>query len=593
MCGINGFNFKNEDLIRRMMTFTQKRGPDASNFFSNENVTLGHDRLSIIDLKERSNQPFNYKHLTLSYNGEIYNYKSLKKVLENQGYVFKTTSDTEVIIFLFDKYGIESFKKLSGIFAISIWDDLNKTLYLIRDIVGVKPLYYYEDSKDNFLFSSSIRSILSYNSNYEINEKALFYYKNIGRNESNETFFKGIYKLLPGQLIIKKKNQSKKIFKYLNFRFNQTNFKDPKEKISEIIKSQFISDVPIALSLSGGYDSNIIYDVMRNNIEKKNYSIYSFFFHDYNKFNQDYNIAKLNCQNFNDKLNTVEISYKDYQNNIEKVIDILEEPISNQSSVLNYIMAQNVKEKVIMTGDGGDEIFGGYDHYKSAYFFLIFSKLNFLKKFIRLNTKFKNINRLFLEKSKEFFLSFNEGNLMKNKNIYFKNFLHMDTESIYLNHCNNFNFTNSLNDMLYLDIDTKIPNDYLRRNDSIFMNFSIEARVPFLDQNMIENFLFMDEKKKYNYSFENKGFLKKLFKNNFHHLKFKHGLQSPLAKWMKRELQPFIKEILSKNYYQNSNNMLNFSEIEKLIKRHKDQYFNPELIWSLVVLQIFMRKYKL
>ena len=125
------------------------------------------------------------------------------------------------------------------------------------------------------------------------------------------------------------------------------------------------------------------------------------------------------------------------------------------------------------------------------------------------------------------------------------------------------------------------------------MNFGIEARVPYLDQNMIEKFLFLDEKKKYNYSFKNKGFLKKSFNNKFVHLKTKHGLQSPLAKWMKKELQPFLKEILSEQYYKSPHDIFNFTEITKLIKRHSEEYYNPEMLWSLVCLQVFLKNYKL
>ena len=593
MCGINGFNFKDEKLIRKMMSHTKNRGPDFNNFIQNETITIGHDRLSILDLNERSNQPFCFKNLILSFNGEIYNYRKLRDELVKDGYIFKTTSDTEVVIYLFHKYGFESFKMLSGIFAIAIWDNLNETLYLVRDIVGVKPLYYSELPKNKIIFSSSIKSILSLNNQNTLNEKALFYYKNIGRNEGAETFFSGIFKLLPGQILIQKKNLPKKIFKLLHFNFKKINTNNSKENITNIIKSQFISDVPIALSLSGGFDSNIIYKVMRENLSKKKYQIYSFYFHDYEKFNKDFNTAKKNCKNFGDSVNQIEISFKEYQDNIEKVLEILEEPISNQCSILNYVMAKNIKEKVIMTGDGGDEIFGGYDHYKSAYVMQTLSKINIFKNLFNFNTKYKNFNRLFYKNSKEFFVTFNEGNLMKDKHIYFKNFENMSYENIFLNHCQNYKFKNSLNDLLYLDIDTKIPNDFMRRNDNIFMNFGIEARVPYLDQNMIENYLFLSENKKYNYLLQNKGYLKKIFKNNFFYLKEKHGLQSPLAKWMKNQLQPFIKEILSESYYEGSKKIFNFSELQKLIKKHKESYYNPDLLWSCVCLQVFFRKFRL
>ena len=145
MCGINGFNFRNIDLIKQMSAITSSRGPDNEDWYACENYTVGHNRLAIIDPDPTSNQPYRYKNFVLSFNGEIYNYLDLKKDLILSGYKFETKSDTEVIIKLFDLEGINSFKKLSGIFALSIYDiDLNK-IYLIRDVVGVKPLYYYHD----------------------------------------------------------------------------------------------------------------------------------------------------------------------------------------------------------------------------------------------------------------------------------------------------------------------------------------------------------------------------------------------------------------------------------------------------------------
>ena len=279
MCGINGFNFKDDQLIKKMMFFTKNRGPDHSDYISSKNVTLSHDRLSILDLNKRSNQPYKFKQLILSYNGEIYNYIKLKRELISYGYKFKTTSDTEVIIYLFDKFVINSFKKLSGIFSISLWDEQKRNLYLIRDIVGVKPLYYFCDEiKNNLIFSSSIKSILEYKKIKKINPKALFFYKNIGRNDSSETFFTGIKKLLPGQLLIQEFKKPIKLIKLLKFEFTTTEKNHSKQNIQQIIQSQFVSDVPVSLSLSGGYDSNIIYHTMRNVLKKKimNYILFIF-----------------------------------------------------------------------------------------------------------------------------------------------------------------------------------------------------------------------------------------------------------------------------------------------------------------------------
>tara|TARA_Y100000816_G_C25925229_1_gene482491 strand:- start:56 stop:637 length:582 start_codon:yes stop_codon:yes gene_type:complete len=158
-----------------------------------------------------------YKNLIISYNGEIYNFRSLREELKSFGYKFNTSSDTEVILHLFDRFNTEAFKKLSGIFSICIWDKINKKLYLVRDTLGVKPLYYYFDNKNKkFFFSSSIRSILISLNNKEINLKSLKYYKNFGRNDLSETIFKNIYKVMPGELITLSNNEMFKK-KILNF----------------------------------------------------------------------------------------------------------------------------------------------------------------------------------------------------------------------------------------------------------------------------------------------------------------------------------------------------------------------------------------
>ena len=151
MYGINGFNFKDFNLIKKMSALTSQRGPDNEGFFQSDKYSTSHNRLAIIDPKTRSNQPYIFKNLILSFNGEIYNYRELKKYLVDNGYKFETDSDTEVIIKLFDHEGTKSFKKLSGIFAISLYDKHHEKLYLIRDVVGVKPLYYHYDKiKKNF-----------------------------------------------------------------------------------------------------------------------------------------------------------------------------------------------------------------------------------------------------------------------------------------------------------------------------------------------------------------------------------------------------------------------------------------------------------
>ena len=593
MCGLNGITFSDRNLISEMQKFTKDRGPDASGIYSDDNITLSHDRLSIQDLSKEANQPMIFENFVISYKGEIYNYDELKEELKYLGYKFKTTSDTEVILYLFHKYNIEAFKKLSGIFVISIWDKNTKKLFLIRDTIGVKPVYYFKNKKNNHLyFSSSIKSLLL-SSDKILNVDALNYFSNMSRNDLEETIFKDIFKLLPGYLLIYS-NKNIELKKFLNLNFNKkiAPDKEIKNKIENIIENQFISDVPLALSLSGGVDSNIVYSVLRKKLNKK-FNIYSFRFADYEKFNQDFNVAKDNAEFYNDNFIPIEINHNDFIDNAEKVTEILEEPIGNQCSILNYVMSKKIKEKVLLTGDGGDETFTGYDQYRSILILTMFQKFNIFK-FLNIKTDIKNIDRLFFNDARDYYLSFSEQNIFKEPQKYFSNFKKLQKENLFFNHANNIELKSTVNNVGLLDIDTRVTNDYLLRNDKIFAQAGIEVRVPLLDVSIIENFLQISEYKKFNYRLKSKGFLKKIFEKDIHSLvKRKWGMQSPYAKWMKGPLQNFLKEILSPGYYKESNNYLNFKEISKLITKHKEEYHNPHLLWTLVMLQIFLRKFKL
>ena len=593
MCGINGFNFSDQELIKKMMAFTKNRGPDANGIYSENEITISHDRLSIIDLSSKANQPMNYKNYIISFNGEIYNYKNLKKDLEETGEKFRTNSDTEVILRLFDKFGIESFKKLSGIFAICIWDKLKKKIYLIRDTIGIKPIYYHFNKlRNKFIFSSSIKSILLSLESKQVNEKAFIFYSNFGRNDDVETMFKGVFKLLPGELLIFDNSgiQKKKLLN-IQPKNNDLSNLQIKEVIEESIKSQLVSDVPMALSLSGGVDSNIVYSAMRKKLN--NFNIYSFYFKDHEKFNEDFNVAKINANFYKNNFIPIEIGHNEFSENSEKIVDILEEPSGNDCSILNYTMSKKISEKILITGDGGDEVFTGYDKYRSIHLINFLRKFNLLK-FVDLKTKYKNLNRLFYNNPKDLYLSFSHQNIFKNLNLYYKNFKLLKQDDLFLNHTKDLKLENNLNSISLMDLDLIIPNEYLLRNDKIFMNEGVEVRVPLLDLNLINNLLNINEFKKFQYLFKSKGLIKKIFKKDIHKIVGrKWGLGSPYAKWMKGPLQEFLKQVLSKDYYSNSSNYFNFDEINKLISIHKEKYYNPNLLWSLAMMQIFLRNFRL
>jgi len=189
-----------------MSQLTQQRGPDYTGFYTDDFVSLSHNRLSILDPHERSNQPFIYKDFVVIFNGEIYNYKELSNFLKEKGYKIQTSSDTEVIIKLFHLLGVESFTKLKGIFAISIYDKAQKKIYLIRDLIGVKNLYYTIE-KNKFYFSSLINPLKKITDSLKLNKEACNNYFNFNRNDGRETFYKKIFKVMPGELITFSENQ--------------------------------------------------------------------------------------------------------------------------------------------------------------------------------------------------------------------------------------------------------------------------------------------------------------------------------------------------------------------------------------------------
>ena len=501
MCAINGFNYKDLSLIKKMSALTSSRGPDNEGFYSNEDYTVGHNRLSIIDPETRSNQPFRFKNYILSFNGEIFNYIDLKNSLIKAGYKFETKSDTEVLIKLFDFEGISCFKKLSGIFALSIYDTKLKKLYLIRDAVGVKPLYYYhETNTKKFIYSSLINSILLSLNEKKLNYKALISYSNFNRNDFRETFFQNIYKVLPGELI-EVSNGGYKRVKFIDFEFKDKNKNyNILEEINYHFSKQFISDVPVALSLSGGIDSNIIFNELLKN-KGTQFTSYSVLFKDSIKFSQDHEVAKNISKKYGVKLNSVEVSAKDFMENAEKIVDIVEEPTGNTNSISNYILSQNISEKVLFSGDGGDEVFTGYNKYKSIYIASLLNKVNIFRKF-NLKFKNKNLNRIFMNRPEDLFLSFSEQNLIKNQKKIYNTFRYIDQNELneILNQSKGYSNGSSLSNVMYKDLDTWVPNDILLRNDKIYAHQGIEVRVPFLDKNIIEKFLMMSDYKKFGFS---------------------------------------------------------------------------------------------
>jgi len=430
MCGITGY-FKSPDLsigVGALIKATNEivhRGPDSFGYYEDEYVGLGHRRLSIIDLTPSGYQPMfsSSGRFVISFNGEIYNFLEIKEKLQSLGYIFKGNSDTEVLINGFDYWGVKVFKRLNGIFAISIFDLVEKKLYLVRDRLGVKPLYYLND-KGKWLFGSEIKCILSHD---DVSRKLspqgfrefLYYGYALGTN----TMFKNVYKLEPGSFAI---IDTKGILIEKYWKIEDVDLMQPpdinekniihqtKIKLEEAIRRQLISDVPVGVFLSGGIDSSAItaFASKQYSSQLKTYSAAFDFDNGHSELPLAAKVAKM----FGTDHHEMMIYGKDLKDVICTLISHHDEPFSDAANIPLYLLTKEVKSdcKVILQGDGGDELFAGYPGYhlmkKFAFYKFLFSVSHFLSpilpsKFLRQKTE--RFYPLFFEKSEsKFFASF-------------------------------------------------------------------------------------------------------------------------------------------------------------------------------------------
>ena len=506
MCGICGFyGLNDKELLKRMSHIMTYRGPDDNGFFIDNNIGIANQRLSIIDLKT-GHQPIHNEDesIWITFNGEIYNFKELRAVLEKKGHRFYSNSDTEVIVHAYEEYGNSCVNHFNGMFAFAIWDSNKKQLFLARDRLGIKPLYYiFFDEK--FLFASEIKSLLQYEvTSREINYNSLNNFFTFRYVPGEKTILKGINRLLPGHILIYK-NKQIKISKYWDLDFCPTNEKidyyvnNLRSLIKDSVKKRLIADVPLGIFLSGGIDSTAILSYA-NEFSDKQVKTFNLSFCDWP--DNELKHAKL-ASNFFNTDNDEIIVKPDIIKKLPEVIWHMDEPVADPTAILNYVLAEKASKsvKVILTGEGADEIFAGYEQYKIMNLAKTYNKIvpKFVQKsliqglkilpketfFMKLSNYLSSINNtpksyvellsIFDKSEKEFLysedLTRKIGSLdsdLKSVSCYFKNSYDM------------------LNKMLLSDIKTWLPNNMLIKLDMMSMAHSIEARVPFLDHRIVE-----------------------------------------------------------------------------------------------------------
>jgi len=595
MCSINGFTWKNQKLILKMNEVTKHRGPDGTGVFFDENVSLGHNRLSIIDVSNAGDQPMISPdgNMVIIFNGEIYNFKELKMSLMD--YDFKSNTDTEVILAGFLKEGVNFFNKLNGIFSFAIWNKKENELILARDSHGIKPLYY-SVKDEQMIFSSEIKAILEHEVERKLDIDAFNIYMRVLYTPAPYTLFKDIYKMMPGEIL-----------RYKNGKIQSRYIKSESVKsrgslenvIDTAVERQLVSDKPVGIYLSGGIDSSIILDSVsrvRDRIDTFSVGFELGENEESEKFNKDFYTARETAKIYKTNHHELFISSADAQETLKKVLWHMDEPVANPTSIAMYKLAEFSKKyvDVVLGGDGGDELFGGYERYRLSLLSDTYQKIipNFIRKKLDSISKFKKINTpagvdryaLFHFQKDDVVSKIIKDKYTNGKAIEFFRELFIPAQK---------NFTQQ-----FIDVDRKtwLVDESLIRSDKMSMAHGLEARVPFLDNAVVDFASKISTSKKITLK-GTKIILKNSFKNRLPKYLFnkpKIGWFSPSAKWMRHpDFFIFMKEVLNEKYYKETADLFNWKEVGKMLEKHiKNEEYNRTMLWTILSFQLWAKMYK-
>ena len=565
------------------------RGPDFSEVFRTEKdsqfICLGFNRLSIQDQSNKGNKIFRNSRYVLLFNGEILNFKYLKnKYFENE--IFDSKTDTELLFKFLIKFKLEKINELEGMFAFVLIDLETKQAFFCRDYTGIKPLFY-SVNRDGIFFSSDAWFLYSL-SDKRLNSQSCKFYFQFGFTPKETTLIENVKKILPSHVASYDfENRKIKERSYFNvLEKNDHKKKDHKfleEDLFEVVKKNLISDTKVGVFLSGGIDSTIIAILAKKfNVGIQAYTSYFVPEKKFKKFNIDFNYSKKICDEFDIKLNKVEINEGD---SIQKkmLIDALkrmDEPNANLNFFNSFLQSKEAKKdgcKVILTGDGADEIFGGYERYQKC---IIAKKFRYFK---FLSSKIKRINNLNNNNISEFF--YNNINLNTAKDIMSANFYNKISNSTNSQNSNNKNqnLAKLINDF---DIINWLPEESNFKLDRSSMLNSIEARVPFQDKKLIESYYSVNLDEKIDIFNLKKQFQKINFVPNYIKKRKKSGWFSPESIF----LRDYLEDIFNKTFDTKKileQNLFKIDSLKKIYTLHKSgSYFKKELI-TLLVFQIW------
>lgn len=620
MCGIVGVinHSLNQEVLTKFMRISlerlTKRGPDFQSAYQNDKVALGHARLSIIDTTEAANQPFwdESKRYCIVFNGEIFNFKSLKKNLEREGVIFHTNSDTEVLLHLLILRGEKALQELNGFFAFCFYDQKTGESLIARDRYGIKPLLYHIED-NTIIFGSELKSVMPFLEEKEIDKSSLQYYFKFNYIPTPYTILKNVRKLNGGEYLkINESGITKEKYYEIDLKSKpfQGDYNAAKKEVYNMLEEatqlRMISDVPLGSFLSGGIDSSIVSTIAAKHT--KHLNTFSIGFKDEPYFDET-NFANLVAKNIKSEHTVFSLSNNDLLEHFNDALAYLDEPFADSSALNMFILSKETRKSVTvaLSGDGADELFSGYNKHEALWMADRGGVKNNLVK------TFGGVASILLPASRDSNLGnvgrklskFSNGLKLSAAERYVEWASFMGTDASEKLTSEKFNLrtdltyltndVNDFNDYLFRDFQLVLQGDMLRKVDAMSMANSLEVRTPFLDYRLVDLVFSMPSEFKIGKG-DRKRILKDAFKSELPKEIFnrgKHGFEVPLRKWFNVELKETLsREVFNRDLIE-SQGFLNWEEVANIQKKlyssnPGDAVYNT---WALLGFQRWLSNY--
>jgi asparagine synthase (glutamine-hydrolysing) len=556
MCGIAGFSFEDKSLIKKMTDTIIHRGPDDSGYFTDKNISLGHRRLSVIDLSKRGRQPMSNEDgsIWITYNGEVYNYRELRGELQKKRHKFKSDTDTEVLIHSYEEFGIDFLKRLRGMFAFCIYDSTKNKVFLVRDRAGIKPLYYYHD-RNQLVFASEIKAILETGIEKKINRDSLYSFVTFQYTIGNNTILDNVKKLLPGHYL-ELSDGSIKLTKYWELKLEPKEeneeylIKEFRNIIDESVKMRLMSDVPFGAYLSGGIDSSSVVALMSKHVKEpvKTFSV------GFGEKDDELKHARHVSEYLGTDHNEFFFDSSDLVKSFDKFIWHIDEPLADGGAIPTFLLSKKTKNKatVIMVGEGADENLAGYSWHMIR---------RPVPENMRLKIYYK-MNTLAIEKYLNGYPGFRK----------------------FISEYKKIRSDEYLNRILGFEINNLLPNNLLMKVDRMTMSSAIEARVSYLDHKLIEFCGRLPINMKLNKSqgkYIQKKAMKGIVPDSIIKRK-KHGFLVPIHRWLSQELGETARYYLLDEKFKIEG--FENKDLSNLFKQNKiNKIQKTNMIWRLLL----------